>query len=241
MCWNQKTAMTCLKLWTLDRPSQSKSNRQTHMSSPDFISWPDKSLNTRRRSNSTFLDSSGTSPQCGEDAISPVVGGHVQATKHLGCCDGLGVHTPFLVGLATVRHGLHQHVDTASLACTGGTESHHAVAHTLGLKQLHNQVIQIHWKASMTLGNMHVSITSTSELNSAGAATWNSWHIFLEAPNWQQLSDLFAFVLFVASNKRILSKVCILSWFVLVQKVCLTFHMFLCYTKAKTHKSSNNA
>ena len=64
----------------------------------------------------TFLDSSGASPQCGEDAVRPVVGGYVQATKHLRSRDGLGVHAPFFVRVSAVGHGPHQHVDAACLA-----------------------------------------------------------------------------------------------------------------------------
>ena len=55
-------------------------------------------------------------------------------------------------------------------------------------------------------------------------------HILLEAPNWQQLSDLFAFVLFVALKKRIPWKMCILSRFlwsksVLFNLLCI-FYLF---------------
>ena len=39
-------------------------------------------------------------------------------------------------------------------------------------------------------------------------------HIRLEEPNWQQQSDLFVFVLFVALKKRIPSKIGTVSCFV---------------------------
>ena len=75
-------------------------------------------------------------PEGGEDAISPVVGGHVQATKHLWGSDGLGVHAHLLVRNSALSHGLHEGVDAARLASTGGPQCHHAVAHVLGLVQL---------------------------------------------------------------------------------------------------------
>ena len=75
-------------------------------------------------------------PQSGEDAISPVVGGHIQATKHLGSSNGLGVHAHLLVWSSTLGHGFHQGVDAACLASTRGPQCHHAMAHILGLIQL---------------------------------------------------------------------------------------------------------
>ena len=44
-------------------------------------------------------------------------------------------------------------------------------------------------------------------------------HILLEAPSWQQLSDWFVFVLFVALKKRIPLKICTLSCFVCEKSV----------------------
>ena len=75
-------------------------------------------------------------PERGEDAVRPVVGGHVQSAKHLWGRDGLWVHPHLAVGLAAVRHGLHEHVNAAGLAGTRRTEGHHAVPYSLGLKQL---------------------------------------------------------------------------------------------------------
>lgn len=46
-------------------------------------------------------------PQRGEDAICPVVGGHVQRAEHLRGGDGFGVHPHLFVGGAAVCHGLH--------------------------------------------------------------------------------------------------------------------------------------
>ena len=44
------------------------------------------------------------SPESGEDAVCPIVGGHVETTEHLGGRDGFRVHPHLLVGLATVCH-----------------------------------------------------------------------------------------------------------------------------------------
>lgn len=50
----------------------------------------------------TFLGSEGFPPQSREDSISPVIGCHVETAKHLGCCDGFGVHPHLSVRLTTV-------------------------------------------------------------------------------------------------------------------------------------------
>jgi len=64
----------------------------------------------------TFLGLESSSPQCREDAVSPVVGGNVQTTKHLRCSDRLRVHPHLFVRSAAVCHGLHQQVNNASLS-----------------------------------------------------------------------------------------------------------------------------
>ena len=84
----------------------------------------------------TFLSSKSSPPKRGEDSICPVISSHVKTSEHLRGCDGLRVHPHLLVGLAAVRHGLHQCVDTAGLADPAGTQDHHTVTYTLGLKQL---------------------------------------------------------------------------------------------------------
>ena len=48
---------------------------------------------------------------------------------------------------------------------------------------------------------------------------WSHAYNIPEEPNWQQLWFLFVFVLFVALNKRILYKICILSCFVSLKSV----------------------
>ena len=49
----------------------------------------------------------------------------------------------------------------------------------------------------------------------------------LKAPCWQQLSNLFVFILFVALKKRIPWKMCIMSWFVWLKSVLLPFCVYL--------------
>ena len=39
--------------------------------------------------------------------------------------------------------------------------------------------------------------------------------VLREEPNWQQLSDFFVFVSLVALNKRILSKICIVLFYLI--------------------------
>ena len=77
-----------------------------------------------------------SSPERGEDAVSPVVGGDVETPEHLRRGDGLGVHPHLAVRLATVRHRLHQHVNAARLAHARRSQRHHAVTHALRLEQL---------------------------------------------------------------------------------------------------------
>lgn len=78
-------------------------------------------------------------PQSGEDAICPVIGGHIQSPKHLRGCDCLWVHPHLPVGLPTVCHGFHQHVDTCGFTRPAWPQGHHSVTYTLGLKQLRTE------------------------------------------------------------------------------------------------------
>lgn len=64
-------------------------------------------------------------PQGGEDAVSPVVGGHVQRAEHLRGRDGLGVHPHLSVWRAALCHGLHQRVDAGGFPGAAGTQRHH--------------------------------------------------------------------------------------------------------------------
>jgi len=77
-----------------------------------------------------------SSPECREDAVSPVVSGDVQTTEHLRGCDRLRVHPHLLVYSAALGQSFHQHVDTGRLTCSGRTESHHTVTDELRLVQL---------------------------------------------------------------------------------------------------------
>ena len=77
-----------------------------------------------------------SSPECREDAVSPVVGGNIKTTEHLWSCDRLRVHPHLSVRLATVSHCLHQHSDTLCLAGSRRTEDHHAVTDSLSLVEL---------------------------------------------------------------------------------------------------------
>ena len=75
-------------------------------------------------------------PERREDAVRPVVGGHVKSAEHLRRGDGFGVHAHLLVGRAALGHGLHQHLDALGLAGATGPQRHHAVTHALRLIQL---------------------------------------------------------------------------------------------------------
>lgn len=77
-----------------------------------------------------------SAPERGEDAISPVIGGHIQPSKHLRCSNSLGVHAHLLMGCTTVCHGLHQCVNAACFSSSRWAQGHHAMAHTLCLIQL---------------------------------------------------------------------------------------------------------
>ena len=77
-----------------------------------------------------------SSPECREDAVSPVISGDVKTTEHLRRCDRLRVHPHLLVYGAALGQSLHQHVDTGRLTCPGRTESHHTVTDELRLVQL---------------------------------------------------------------------------------------------------------
>ena len=83
-----------------------------------------------------FLCAERASPQGGEDAVGPVVGGHVQPAEHLGGRDGLGVHAHLAVGLAAVGEGFHQCVDAACLSRARRSQRHHTMTYTLRLVQL---------------------------------------------------------------------------------------------------------
>lgn len=69
-------------------------------------------------------------PQGGENAIRPVVGGHIQGAEHLRGCDGFRVHPQLPMGGPTLRHGLHQRVDARRLPSTARTQRHHACVST---------------------------------------------------------------------------------------------------------------
>ena len=71
-------------------------------------------------------------------------------------------------------------------------------------------------------GILFFKATNNTKTNKLAAASWcfqkyvceileGLTHILLEAPNWQQLSDLFVIVLFVALQKRIPLKTVTLS------------------------------
>ena len=75
-------------------------------------------------------------PECGEDAIAPVVGGNVQPPEHLSGSDRLWIQPHLLVWLPCQGHPLHQQGDARGLASPTGSQDHDPVTHTLCLKQL---------------------------------------------------------------------------------------------------------
>lgn len=94
-------------------------------------------------------------PQCGEDTVCPVIGGHIKSPKHLWGSDSLRVHSHLLVNFAAVCHRLHQGMDTAGLSRPTGPQGHHSVTHILSFVQLDqlqhpwvvvNQVSEFHLK-----------------------------------------------------------------------------------------------
>ena len=84
----------------------------------------------------SFLDLVRASPECGENTISPVIGGHIQPAKHLRGGDGLWVHPHLTVGDPDVCHGLHEDLDALCLPRACRAEDHETVAHGLRLVEL---------------------------------------------------------------------------------------------------------
>ena len=83
-----------------------------------------------------FLQLVRSPPEGGENAVCPVIGGHIKTTKHFRGSDGFRVHPPLLVRDSDVCHGLHEDVDALGLASASGAKNHEAVPHCLSLIQL---------------------------------------------------------------------------------------------------------
>mmetsp|Transcript_20779 Transcript_20779/g.35679 ORF Transcript_20779/g.35679 Transcript_20779/m.35679 type:complete len:2651 (-) Transcript_20779:3350-11302(-) len=79
----------------------------------------------------------GLAPQVGEDTVVPVPG-HVHAPEHLRGRDGLGVHAELLVRPLILRERADHGLVAGALTAPGVADDHDAMAHQLGLVQLHD-------------------------------------------------------------------------------------------------------
>ena len=108
----------------------------------------------------------GPPPECGENPIRPIVGGHVKTAEHLRRGDGLGVHPHLPVGHPAVGHGPHEGLDALGLARPARPQHHHPVPHPLRLEELDQ--LEGPWRVVYEARHLHLAVDGGFEVRVPG-------------------------------------------------------------------------